>query len=233
MIEIKGACKSFGRTTAMQDITFSAEPGKIIGLLGINGAGKSTTLKVIAGLMHLDSGEVLIDGESPSINTKMKIAYLPEIDILYPWMTIQDAINFTKDFYSDWDDKKAETLLNYFNLSPDMQIKKISKGMRAKVKLTLALSRRAKYLLLDEPLSGIDVLSREDLLKALVEDFLEEEQTIIITTHEVKEVENILDEIILIQNGEILLKGNLEELKLNKNMSLVDIMREVCGNASV
>ncbi|BCJ87573.1 ABC transporter ATP-binding protein [Effusibacillus dendaii] len=229
MITIDQGSKRFGSIQALDGLSLQVEEGRITGLLGLNGSGKSTTLKVIAGLLHLDQGEIRIDGEPPSISSKQKIAYLPEIDVLYPWMTVSDAVTYMKDFYADWDDQKAARLVEYFQLSPARKIRDLSKGSRAKVKLLLALSRRAKYLLLDEPLSGIDVLAREDLIQALVDDFLEEGQSILITTHEVKEVEPILDDVLFIRAGKIALQGNLEQLKAAKNLSLVEIMKEVFG----
>ena len=165
MIEFKGVTKKFGNVKALDNITVTYPEGKIIGLLGPNGSGKSTTLKMIASLNKPDTGEVLINGKNPSIETRKQIAYLPEIDYLYSWMTVRDANNFMKGFYDDWNEEKNIKLMKFLQLDPNMIIKKISKGMRAKVKLLLAFSRDAKIVLLDEPLSGIDILTREQILK--------------------------------------------------------------------
>ncbi|HEX7056546.1 MAG TPA: ABC transporter ATP-binding protein [Bacilli bacterium] len=233
MIEIRQAVKKFGKIYALNNATCTIERGRIVGVLGINGAGKSTMLKAIAGLIRLHSGEVQIDGDRPSIATRKKIAYLPEIDVHYSWMTVGDAMAYFQDFYGDWDESKANHLLDYFQLNARSEISRMSKGTRAKTKLLLALSRKCEYLLLDEPLSGIDVLSRENLLNGLVADFAEEGQTIVITTHEVKEVEAILDDVLFIRDGEIVLKGNLDELKQSRKQSLIDMMKELYVHETV
>lgn len=185
MIEFKEVSKRFGSTLALDKLNANFPTGKIIGLFGPNGAGKSTSIKMIAGLNRPDQGQVLIDGELPRMS-KAQIAYLPEIDHLYPWMTIGQAAGFTRSFYVDWDNDKYHELLKYLNLNAEMKIGKISKGQRAKTKLLLTVARRAPYLLMDEPLSGIDILTREEIINTLVRDYREGEQTIIISTHEIR-----------------------------------------------
>jgi ABC-2 type transport system ATP-binding protein len=206
---------------------FQAElpSGRVIGLFGPNGAGKSTALKMIAGLNRPNRGQVLVDGLDPR-KTRDRVAYLPEIDHLYPWMTVGKAANFIGTFYSDWDQEKYLGLLSYLCLDENMKIGKISKGQRAKVKLLLTLSRRSSYLLLDEPLSGIDLLTREEIINSVIRDYREGEQTIIISTHEIGEIEGLVDEVIFIQEGKIVLTGNAEDLREERNMSLVEIMKE-------
>ncbi|MFA7078678.1 MAG: ABC transporter ATP-binding protein [Syntrophomonas sp.] len=145
MIEFKNVSKRFGTTVALDQVNFKFEQGKITGLFGPNGAGKSTSIKMIAGLNRADSGEVTVDGKAPRIS-RANIAYLPEIDHLYPWMTIKQAARFTSTFYADWDEAKYNELLNFLNLHPKMKIGKISKGQRAKTKLLLTVSRRAPYM---------------------------------------------------------------------------------------
>ena len=176
------------------------------------------------------NGKVLVDGLNPWM-TRDRVAYLPEVDHLYPWMTVGKAAQFISTFYSDWDQAKYQDLLNYLNLNEDMKIGKISKGQRAKVKLLLTLSRCSPYLLLDEPLSGIDLLTREEIINSVIRDYREGEQTVIISTHEIDEVEGLVDEVIFIQNGKTVLSGNAEDLREEKNMSLVEIMKEVMRSA--
>lgn len=227
MIEFKQVTKKFGNTKALDDITVTYPQGKIIGLFGPNGSGKSTSLKMIASLNKADAGEVLINGVKPSIETRKQIAYLPEIDYLYSWMTIKDANNFMKGFFEDWDEEKNIKLMEFLKLEPDMVIKKISKGMRAKVKLLLAFSRNAKILLLDEPLSGIDIMTREQIIETIISDFSAGEQTIIISTHEIQEVEGLIDEVIFLKKGNVVLQGDAETLRNEKAMSLVELMKGV------
>lgn len=161
----------------------------------------------------------------------MKVAFLPEIDHFYSWMDIRQAARFLQSFYADWDEVRFGELMEYLNLNKDMKISAISKGQRAKVKLLLTLSRRAPYVLMDEPLSGIDVLTREEIIKTLIRDFREGEQSIIISTHEIAEVEGIVDEVIFIRQGSVQLQGNAEDLRQERGMSLLEIMKEAFRHA--
>lgn len=230
MIEFKHVSKSFGRVQALNDITLTLQTGKIIGLFGPNGAGKSTSLKMIAGLNRPDRGEILINGKMPRYS-KASIAYLPEIDYLNSWMTIKQASAFISTFYGDWDQAKYAELLKFLNLDENMKIARISKGQRAKAKLLLAVSRHAPYLLLDEPLSGIDLLARDEIIGAVISDYREGEQTIVISTHEIAEVENLVDEVIFLDRGVIKLNGQADELRAQRGKSLVEIMKEAFRDA--
>lgn len=231
MIEFKQVSKHYGRTTALDNFTINFSNGKIIGLFGPNGAGKSTTLKMIAGLSRPDQGQVMVDEQSPQF-TKHKIAYLAEIDYLYSWMTIGQAADFVKVFYGDWDENKYKKLLDFLRLDENMKIGKISKGQRAKTKLLLTVSRQAPYLLLDEPLSGIDILTREEIINTLINDYREGEQTIIISTHEIAEIESLVDEVIFLSSGQVKLWGNADEMRLKTNKSLVELMKELFKSES-
>lgn len=231
MIEIHQAFKIYGNKQALDGLSFTAGEGKIIGLLGTNGAGKSTALKAIASLTPLDRGHIRIDGKAPSVMTRGKIAYLPDADVWYPWMKLADAMKYMKDMYWDWDNAKARHLLDFLELRSDAYIREASRGMQAKMKLLLALSRQAKYLLLDEPLSAIDPFARKQITRAIVEDFLEEGQTILIATQEIGEVEIMLDEVVFIHQGKLLLHSNVEALKEQKTKPLLDILKEVYDHA--
>lgn len=226
MIEFRQVSKYFGTVCALDNFQAQLASGRVIGLFGPNGAGKSTTLKMIAGLNRPNRGEVLVDGLNPWM-TRERVAYLPEVDHWYPWMTVGKAAEFISTFYSDWDQAKYQDLLHYLNLNEAMKIGKISKGQRAKVKLLLTLARQSSYLLLDEPLSGIDLLTREEIINSVIRDYRQGKQTVIISTHEIGEVEGLVDEVIFIQHGKMVLSGNAEELREQKNMSLVEIMKEV------
>jgi ABC-2 type transport system ATP-binding protein len=230
VIEFQHVSKAFGKAIALNDFSHQFHPGKITGLFGPNGAGKSTTLKMIAGLNRPDRGQVLVDGQPPQ-QVKEKVAFLPEIDHLYNWMTVKQAAAFLRSFYTDWDQSRFQGLLEYLDLNEDMKVASISKGQRAKVKLLLTLSRKAPYVLMDEPLSGIDVLTREEIISTLIRGFREGEQTIIISTHEIAEIENIIDEVVFIDNGRIKLIGNAEDLRQERAMSLVEIMKEAFRHA--
>ncbi|AOY77144.1 ABC transporter ATP-binding protein [Clostridium formicaceticum] len=227
MIEFKGVTKTFGKTTALDDLSLVIPEGKIVGVLGPNGSGKSTLLKMIVGLNKPNGGEVLIHQQKPNTETKSHISYLAEIDYLYGWMTIQQAADFIKAFYTDWQEDKYRDLMKFLELQPSMVIKKLSKGMRAKAKLLLSFSRNAKLILLDEPLSGIDILTRDKIIETIIKDYRAGDQSILITTHEIQEIEGILDEVIFIRQGKVALQGNVEELREEHQASLIEIMKEV------
>lgn len=230
MIEFDHVSKHFGSVQALDQVNLQFGPGKVIGLFGPNGAGKSTTMKMIAGLNQPDKGHILVDGLNPR-QSRDKVAFLPEIDHLYGWWTLKQAAGFIRSFYSDWDQENYLQLLDSLNLQEDMKIGKISKGQRAKCKLLLTVSRHASYLLLDEPLSGIDLLTREMIIDTLSRDIRSSEQTIIISTHEIDDVENLVDEVFFIDQGRIIVSGATEDLKITRGMSLVEIMKEAFRNA--
>lgn len=224
MIQFKNVTKSFDRKV-LDDITLDFPEGKIIGLFGPNGAGKSTTMKLIMGLVFPDSGKVLVDGKPP-FEMKQNLAFLPEINHLLTQWTLGEAKDFIKTFYDDWDDKRYEEQKKFLRLEDEMKLSKISKGQLAKCKLLLTISRKAPYLLMDEPFSGIDILTREEIVNALIQDYSETEQTIIISTHEISEIENLVDYVIFIDDTKFKIIGEADKLRDEKGMSIADIMKE-------
>ncbi|MBC7106115.1 MAG: ABC transporter ATP-binding protein, partial [Firmicutes bacterium] len=187
IVEIDGLHKTYFRTRALSGIDLKLERGLIFGLLGPNGSGKSTLLKTIAGLVRPTSGRVLVDGQKPSAATRALVAYLPETDHLYPWMTVRETLDFVSAFHADWEASRAAALLAFMELDAARRVGDLSKGQRARLKLVLALSRRAPLVLLDEPLSGIDPPSRARIIRAVVGEYRLGEQTIVLSTHQVKE----------------------------------------------
>ena len=226
MIEVKNVSKRYRKVKALDDISFTIEEGKITCILGINGVGKSTILKVISGLVRLDSGEILIDGEKLTYDTYNKLAFVPDIDIHFPQMTIKESFEFMKDFYKKWNEEKAYEMLKMFDLTDDRRICKLSKGNKARVKIILGFAQDAKYILLDEPFSGIDIFKREEFI-GIMAKYMNDEQSIVITTHEIAEIQMIVDDVILINNGKLVEKFNAEELREKEGMSIIDKMREV------
>lgn len=226
MIEVKNVSKRYRKVKALDDISFTIEEGKITCILGINGVGKSTILKAISGLVRLDSGEILIDGEKLTYNTYNKLAFVPDIDIHFPQMTIKESFEFMKDFYKNWNEEKAYEMLKMFDLTDDRRICKLSKGNKARVKIILGFAQDAKYILLDEPFSGIDIFKREEFI-GIMAKYMNDEQSIVITTHEIAEIQMIVDDVILINNGKLVEKFNAEELREKEGMSIIDKMREV------
>lgn len=226
MIEVKNVSKRYRKVKALDDISFTIEEGKITCILGINGVGKSTILKSISGLVRLDSGEILIDGEKLTYDTYNKLAFVPDIDIHFPQMTIKESFEFMKDFYKNWNEEKAYEMLKMFDLTDDRRISKLSKGNKARVKIILGFAQDAKYILLDEPFSGIDIFKREEFI-GIMAKYMNDEQSIVITTHEIAEIQMIVDDVILINNGKLVEKFNAEELREKEGMSIIDKMREV------
>ncbi len=226
MIEFRNVSKRFGPVVALDSINIDFPAGSITGIFGPNGAGKSTIMKLIAGINYPDQGDVKLDGGHPRTK-RQSVAYLPEIDHLYPWWNLRQAANFLSTFYQDWDEGRYKELLLFLNLNEQMIMGKISKGQRAKCKLLLVLARKAPYLLLDEPFSGIDLLTREEIAGALIKSYREGEQAILISTHEIDEIESLVEKVIFIDQGRIQLYGDAEQLRLERNKSLVEIMKEV------
>ncbi|MGL4450247.1 MAG: ABC transporter ATP-binding protein [Sarcina sp.] len=226
MIEIKNAVKRYKGLNALDGLTVDIEEGKITALLGINGVGKSTTLKSIMGLIKLNSGEILIDGEKVNHTTYNKLAFVPDVDNYYSYMNVKEAFEFMNDFYINWDMEKAYTMAKELEVDTQMKISKMSKGNIAKVKIILGFAQNPKYLLLDEPFSGIDIFTREKFIGSIIR-YMSDDMAIIITTHEIKEIENIADDVILLDKGKVVLKFNAQEVKEEEGLSIVDKMREV------
>ncbi len=226
MIDIINLSKKYGKVQALDDVSFQIKEGKIIGIFGINGVGKSTILKSIAGVIKPDKGKILIDGEEINHKLYNKIAFIPDVDTYFPHLTIKESLEFMKEFYINWDEEKAYNMLKIFNLTDDQMISNLSKGNRARVKIILGFAQNAKYILLDEPFSGIDIFKREEFIKAMVE-YISPNQSIIITTHEIAEIEEIVEEVIILHDGKVAFNFNVEEVRQNENKSIVDKMREV------
>lgn len=227
VITFQNVTKVFPGADALNGVSVEILKGQVIGLLGPNGSGKSTFLKLIAGLHRPTSGSVLVNGVAPNRDTKSMVAYLPEVDHIYPWMTVEGSLRFVSSFYRDWDMATANRLLDFFKLPRKNRVGKLSKGMRGKLRLIIVLARRASVILLDEPLSGIDPPSRVAIVDALLSEFQSGEQTIILSTHEVLESEPLFDRLIFLNQGRIALEGDVEDLRQRYNASVQDLFKEV------
>ncbi|MFO7815179.1 MAG: ABC transporter ATP-binding protein [Halanaerobiales bacterium] len=225
-VEVKNISKKYPGALALDKISVGFPKGQITGLVGPNGSGKSTLLKIITGLVVEDSGQVVINGLE---NRRLmgQIAFLPEINHLYDWMTIKEAINFFANQYKDFSVEKAEELLEFMNLTTEQKIKALSKGMVARLKLVLVLARKAPLLILDEPLSGIDPNSRARILESLISEYESDFQSIVISTHEVVEAERFFDHVVFLEQGKVLLEGNTDDLRAERNKSVQELVKEV------
>lgn len=225
IVELKNVYKNYGRKEILKDVNLNIPKGKIVGLLGPNGSGKSTMIKLINGLLTQNSGEILIDGLRPSKETKKVVSYLPERTYLNDWMKVNDMLKFFQDFYSDFDIEKAEQMLKSLDIDKNEKLKTMSKGTKEKVQLILVMSRKAKLYILDEPIGGVDPAARSYILKTIMTNYLED-STLLIATHLISEIENICDEVIFISKGNIVLQGNVDEIREEKGKSIDALFRE-------
>ena len=224
LLECKNLCKSYDDKKVLKDVNLKISKGKIIGLLGKNGTGKTTLIKLINDLLTPSSGEVLINGKRPSIETKKIISYLPEKTYLDREMKVRDAIRYFEDFYDNFDSKRAIKLLKDLDLDINVKIGKMSKGMQEKLQLILVMSRNAKLYILDEPLGGVDPATRDYILDTILSNF-SEGATVIISTHLISDIERILDEVIFIDKGKIVLTSSTDELRKKEGASIDEIFR--------
>lgn len=224
LLECKNLCKNYDEKQVLKDVNLKVSRGKIIGLLGKNGTGKTTLIKLINDLLTPTSGEVLIEGKKPGVESKEIIAYLPERTYLDKGMTVKEAIKYFKEFYKSFDETKAYKLLKDLDLDENTKISKMSKGMQEKLQLILVMSRDAKLYILDEPLGGVDPATRDYILDTILSNF-SEGASVIISTHLISDIERILDEVIFIDKGKIVLTSSADELRNKENASIDEIFR--------
>ena len=226
ILEIKDLNKSFDNKKILKDINLSIQSGKIIGLLGKNGVGKTTLIKLINDLLTPTSGEILIKGQKIGVETKKVISYLPERTYLNKQMKVSEVISYFEDFYDNFDAEKAKKLLKDLNLDIDQKLTKMSKGMQEKVQLVLVMSRNADLYVLDEPLGGVDPATRDYILDTILSNF-NENASVIISTHLISDIEKILDELIFIDKGQIVLQSDADKLRNKENASIDEIFRRM------
>ena len=224
VLEIKNISKSFDGRKVVDNVSLCVGQGKIVGLLGKNGSGKSTIIKMINDLLTIESGEILVCGEHVGVQTKQNVSFLPERTYLSSDYTVKQTIEFFSDFYSDFDAQKAEKLLGALDLDINAKLAKMSKGMKEKVQLILVMSRKARLYVLDEPLSGVDPSTRDVIMRTILTN-LNDDSGLLITTHLINDVEKILDEVVFIDKGKVVLSENADELRERENKSIDEIFR--------
>lgn len=213
MIELQQVAKSYGRTTAIESLSLELPIGKVIGIIGENGSGKTTLLKLIAGLITPTSGRATYDGESVTRKIARDVAYMPDVDQFFPYFTVQQLFSYYESQFEDFQMMKAKELAQFLNVSVDAKMKDLSKGNRGRAKIAATLGRDTTYYVLDEPFSGLDPMVRADIAKGLIQFTDMERQTVILSTHEIKETEPLLDEVVVLQGGKILAHEDVDHIR--------------------
>lgn len=225
LIEIKNVSKSYGKKQALNNINITIEPGKIYGLLGPNGSGKTTLIKIINDLLTPTSGEILIKGQKPGIESKKIISYLPERTYLNMNFKVKELLNYFEEFYENFNKTKAQELLKKLDINEEDKLKTMSKGTKEKVQLILVMSRKADIYILDEPIGGVDPASRDYILETILNNF-DENSSMIISTHLIQDIENILDNVIFINRGKIILNDIADNIRTEKGKTIDQVFRE-------
>lgn len=218
--------KSYGNITALNNVNFTLESGKIVGLLGPNGSGKTTLIKLLNGLLTPSKGEILVDGKKIGVETKRLVAYLPDNSYLNSWMTVKQIVEYFADFYEDFRPEVAYEMLARLDIAPKRRLKTLSKGNKEKVCLILVMSRNAKLYVLDEPIAGVDPAARDYVISTIINNY-NPEATVVISTHLIADIEQILDEVIFLKNGSLVLHKTVDQIREEHEKSVDELFREV------
>lgn len=228
MLDCVNVVKRYGGKFAVNGMSVAIEDAHIYGLLGPNGSGKSTWMKMAAGLIVPDEGEMRLDGVKISAETKKHIAYMPTEGYFYSYMKIKDAGRYYQDFFDDFDAQQFEKLTADMDLEINMKVRNLSSGMMAKLKIAVTLSRKAELYLLDEPLNGIDLLARDEVVNTILTN-MSDNASVVISSHLVEELERIIDKAIFMKDGQIVLMGDVEEIRQERGESVTDLYRQIYG----
>jgi len=226
ILECVDLCKRFGAVQALDTVNLTVEPGRVVGLLGPNGSGKTTLIKLANGLLSPSSGQILIGGEAPGRESKAAVSYLPDKECLPEWMSGTQLMDFFEDFYADFDRDRAMEMLLRLGLDPNMRIKQMSKGTREKLQLIMVMSRQASLYLLDEPIGGVDPATRDYILDTIIRNY-NPEAAVILSTHLIADVEQVLDEVLFIDKGRIVLQSSVDAIREQQGKSVDGYFREV------
>ncbi|MBV8859249.1 MAG: ABC transporter ATP-binding protein [Acidobacteria bacterium] len=216
-IETRNLGRKFGKFEAVKNVSLRVPRGTVFGLLGVNGAGKSTIIKMIMGHLRPTAGEVRVLGRALGedlLGIRRRVAYVSENRYMYDWMTVEESIRFTSAFHETWDDNKASDLLKRFSLPSEKKVRQLSRGNRARLCLLLALSFNPELIILDEPTSGLDPIVRRDFIENIVAEIAEEGKTVLFSSHIVEEVERVADYVGIMDEGELLMVSTIDDIKL-------------------
>lgn len=226
LVECNGVTKRYGSKTVLDNFELTLERGKIIGLLGPNGSGKTTLIKLLSGLLVQNKGSITVSGKNVGIETKKIVSYLPERTYFSDWMRTSDIIAFFKDFYADFSAETALDMLERLKINPNDKLKTMSKGTREKVQLIMVMSRKAELYLLDEPIGGVDPAARDYILQTILKNY-SENASVLISTHLISDVENVLDDVVFIKDGAVSMHCSVDEVRENYGKSVDALFREV------
>lgn len=225
-VDLAGVSKRYGTLRALDDLSLQLPYGQVVGLLGENGCGKTTLLKILAGVLSGYGGSVAVAGRAPGPASKAMVSYLPDQSFLPTQASVDYCIELYRDFFADFEDGKARDLIRFFGLNQKMRLKQMSKGMREKVQIALIMSRRARVYLLDEPISGVDSAARDVILDALVRN-LDRDSLVLVSTHLIHDLEPILDAVVMMRAGSVLLTGQVDDLRSKHGKSIDRLFKEV------
>lgn len=226
ILQCEGLVKNYGKVPALSNVNLNVEEGGIVGLLGPNGSGKSTLIKLAMGMLQPTEGKILLDGMAPGPKTKAFTAYLPDANFLTEWMSVEQSVNYCKDFFADFSMEKAENMLSRLGLSMKKKVKTLSKGNKEKLGLILTMSRNARLYILDEPIAGVDPAARDFILDTVMTN-KQEGSTVFLCTHLIYDIEPVLTHAIFLNRGNVVLDSSVAELKEKEGKSLDELFREV------
>ena len=229
ILESREITKKYGSKTAVNQVSLGLETGRVYAMLGPNGSGKTTWMKMAAGLVKPTSGEILYQGNPVGVESRKEIAYMSTEPYFYNWMSVADVGKYYEDFFQDFSMEKYNEMISRMELTGDMKAKKLSSGMMAKLKIAVTMAREAKIYLLDEPLNGIDILAREQIMKSILEA-IASDVTLVISSHLVDELERVSDAAVFMKDGQLAEQCMIEELRINRHKSVVDLYREIYGH---
>lgn len=226
IVTCRNLCKDYGGVRALDQVNLTLGSGRIVGLLGPNGSGKTTLLKIANGLLTPSAGEILLDGHWPGKESKAVVSYLPDASYLPDWMNIDSLVGMFADFYRDFDEKKAREMIVNLGLLESSRLKTLSKGNKEKIQLILAMSRKAKIYFLDEPIGGVDPAARDYILHTILANY-NEESTILLSTHLIHDIENILDRVVFLKEGRLAMNAPVDDIRMEQGRSVDTLFREV------